>query len=65
MDFPSGLIETRLFWIYFTSTLLNTTNGVILKSFKSHMITIRKVTGLRVKISKSIIKLIFRAFPLV
>ena len=65
MDFSSGLIEKCLFWIYFTLTLLNTTNGVIEKNFWSHMITIKKVTRLRVKISKSTIKSIFRAFPLV
>ena len=61
MVFPSGLKHT-LFGSYFISTLFISINGVISICFNSYIITIKKVTRLRVRLFKSTIKSIFMFF---
>ena len=61
MLFPLGLRQTQLFGSYFSSTLFINIIGVI--CFESYMITIKKVTRLRVRISKSTKKSILMVFP--
>ena len=65
MVFAFGLRQTHLFGSFFSSTLFNSINGVISICFDSYIITIIKVTRLRVRISKFRIKSIFMFFPLV
>ena len=61
--FPFGLRQTQLFGSYFSSKLFITINSVISICFESDMITMKKVTKLRVRISKSTIKSILMVFP--
>ena len=63
---PFGLRETRkqiIFWNLFYFINVKYHQWCHLKRYKSHLITIKKVTRLRVRISKSRIKLIFMVFP--
>ena len=62
MVFLFGLRQTHLFGSYFPSKLFITIIGVIPICFDSYIITIKKVTRLRVRNSKSPIKLIFMFF---
>ena len=64
MVFLFGLGQTHLSGSYFISTLFITINGVVSLCFETYMITINKVTRLRVRISKSTIKSIFIVFSL-
>ena len=63
MVFAFGLRQIHLFGSFFSSTLFITINGVISIFFDSYIITIIKVTRLRVRISKFRIKSIFMVFP--
>ena len=63
MVFAFGLRQTHLFGSFFSSSLFITINGVISICFNSYIITIKKVTRLRVRISKFRIKSIFMVFP--
>ena len=68
--FPFGLRQTHLFGSFFFQAedgirdcLLSRGLGDVYKRQESYLITIKKVTRPRVKISKSKIKLIFMVFP--
>ena len=63
MVFSFGLRETGLFWIFFTSTLFITINGVIKIGLESYLITIKKVSRRKLRISKYTIKSIFMVLP--
>ena len=63
MVFLFGLRQTHLSVSYFFFNIVHYHKCVISICFESYMITIKKVTRLRVRISKSTIKSIFMVFP--
>ena len=63
MVFSYSLRETGLFWIFFASTLFITFNGVIKIGLESYLITIKKVSRRKLRISKYTIKSIFMVLP--